>query len=171
MADKNRTIIFGGKTVALVGSELKAGDAAPDFTVIDNSLTEVSLAKFRGQVLIIASVPSLETGVCDRETRTFNEKAAQLGSKAQILTISMDLPFTQKRWCGAAGIDRVTTLSDHRSGSFGTAYGVLIQDLRLLARAVFVIDSGGVIRHIELLSDAGKEPNYEATIQAAQKLL
>lgn len=171
MADKNRTILFGGKPVLLAGTEPKVGDMAPDFTVIDNSLVEVNLAKFRGQVLIIAAVPSLDTGVCDRETRTFNEKAAQLGPKVQILTLSMDLPFTQKRWCGNAGVDRVTTLSDHRTASFGLAYGVLIKDLRLLARAVFVVDAKGVIRHIEVLGDVGKEPNYEATILAAQKLL
>lgn len=171
MADKERKILFGGKPVVLTGNEQKIGDPAPDFIVIDNSMAEVNLAKFRDKVLVIASVPSLETGVCDRETRTFNEKAAQLGSNVQILTISMDLPFTQKRWCGAAGVDRVLTLSDHRTASFGMAYGVLIKDLRLLARAVFVIDNKGVIRHIEVLDDAGKEPNYEATIQAAQNLL
>jgi thiol peroxidase len=123
-----------------VGNEVKVGDEAPDFEVLSNDLSPVKLSSFRGKVCIISSVPSLDTPVCDTETRRFNEEAQQLSSDAALLTISMDLPFAQKRWCGAAGVTRVQTLSDHRDASFGTTYGVLIKELRLLARAVFVVD-------------------------------
>jgi thiol peroxidase len=116
-------------------------------------------------------VPSLDTPVCDLQTRRFNQEAARLGPDVQILTISMDLPFAQKRWCGAAGIERVTTLSDHREASFGTAYGVLIKELRLLARAVFVVDKDGVVRYVQIVPELSREPDYEAALAAAKAAL
>ena len=160
-----------GNPLTLVGPEVKVGDQAPDLTVVANDLSEVHLSAYRGQVCLLASVPSLDTSVCDLETRRFNQEAAALGPGVQILTISMDLPFAQKRWCGAAGIERVTTLSDHREASFGTAYGVLIKELRLLARAVFVVDKDGVVRYVQIVPELSREPDYEAALAAAKAAL
>ncbi|MEH7238120.1 thiol peroxidase [Bacillus sp. JJ1562] len=160
-------ITFKNNPVTLLGNEVKVGDKAPDFTVLANDLSEVSLADSKGSVRLIASVPSLDTGVCDAETRRFNEEAAGLGN-VKILTVSVDLPFAQKRWCGANGIENVQTLSDHRDLSFGEAYGVAIQELRLLARAVFVIDSNDTVTYVEYVSEATNHPNYEAALEAAK---
>jgi len=137
---------------------------------LDNNLSPVKLSSFRGKVCILSSVPSLDTPVCDTETRKFNEEAGRLGKDIAILTISMDLPFAQKRWCAAAGVDHVQTLSDHREASFGNAYGVLIKELRLLARAVFLIDRKGVIQYIQLVKEISKEPDYKAVFNALKKL-
>lgn len=155
----------------MLGPELGVGGKSPDFEVVDNNMATVTLSDYRGKACIIASVPSLDTPVCDMETRRFNQEAGELGPEVKILTISMDLPFAQKRWCGAAGIDRVTTLSDHRKASFGTAYGVLIKELRLLARAVFVIDKSGVIRYIQVVKEISTEPDYQAVMDAVKKRL
>jgi thiol peroxidase len=122
-------------------------------------------------VVVISAVPSLDTPVCDMETRRFNSEAAKLSDDIVILTISMDLPFAQKRWCGAAGVDKVVTLSDHREAEFGKAYGVLIKELRLLARAVFVIDAEGVVRYVQLVNEVAEEPDYDAVISAAKNLV
>jgi len=170
MAERTGLVTMGGKPVALLGSELKAGDPAPDFTAVGNDMQPVRLSQFRGKVVVILAVPSLDTPVCNMETRRFNTEAAGLGPDVVILTVSMDLPFAQKRWCGAAGVDRVITLSDHRDASFGTAYGVLVKDLRLLARAVFVVDRKGVIRYIQLVKETGTEPDYAAVLQAVKGL-
>jgi len=151
MQERAGLVTMKGNPITLLGPELKVGDKAPDFVGIDNNLTPVSFDSFRGKVCILSSVPSLDTPVCDMETRRFNDEAGRLGGKVEILTISMDLPFAQKRWCGAAGVDRVQTLSDHRDAAFGQAYGVLIKELRLLARAVFVVDEEGIIRYTELV--------------------
>lgn len=153
--------------VTLLGPELKAGDSAPDFTVLANDLTPVTLADSKGVVRIISVVPSLDTGVCDAQTRRFNEEAAKLDG-VKVLTISVDLPFAQARWCGAAGIENVQTLSDHRDLSFGLAYGVVIKEHRLLSRAVFVIDANDKITYAEYVPAAGQHPNYEAAIAAAK---
>jgi thiol peroxidase len=131
----------------------------------------VKLSSFRGKICIICSVPSLDTPVCDMETRRFNEEAGKLGDDVVILTISMDLPFAQKRWCGAAGVDKVITLSDHREGTFGTAYGVLIKELRLLARAVFVVGREGTIQYIQLVKELTEEPDYDTVLDAVNKLI
>ncbi len=171
MQERRGIVTMKGNPVTLVGTELKVGDQAPDFVAIDNNLSEVSLTSFRGKVCIISSVPSLDTPVCDMETRRFNDEASRLGDDVLVLTISMDLPFAQKRWCGAAGVDRVQTLSDHRDGSFGTAYGVLIDELRLLARAVFVLDQQGTIRYLELVEEIANEPDYDAVLQAVRELV
>jgi thiol peroxidase len=164
-------VTMKGNPLTLTGELPQTGKAAPDFTVLDNDLKPTSLGDLKGRVAIICSVPSLDTSVCDTETRKFNEKAASLGGDIAIWTISMDLPFAQKRWCGAAGIDAVKTLSDHRDASFGKAFGVLIPDLRLLARAVFVLDKQGVIKYSQLVSEVTDEPDYDAALKAAQNLL
>lgn len=161
------SITFKGKPVTLIGPEIKPGDKAPDFTVLANDLTPVTLADTKGQVRLISVVPSLDTGVCDAQTRRFNEEAANL-PHVKILTISVDLPFAQKRWCGAAGIENVQTLSDHRDLSFGKAYGVAIKELRLLARAVFVIDSNDTVTYAEYVPESTNHPNYQAAIEAAR---
>ncbi len=161
-------ITFKEKPVTLLGNEVKVGEKAPNFTVLANDLSPVTLENSKGSVRLISVVPSLDTGVCDAQTRRFNEAAAQLDN-VKILTVSVDLPFAQKRWCGAAGIDKVQTLSDHRDLSFGKAYGLAIQELRLLARAVFVVDSNDTVVYVEYVSEATNHPNYEAAIDAAKK--
>jgi thiol peroxidase len=159
MQERDGIVTMKGNPITLMGTELQVGDKAPDFIAIDNDLNPVSFDSFRGKVCIVSSVPSLDTPVCDMETRRFNDEAGRLDDDVEILTISMDLPFAQKRWCGAAGVDRVQTLSDHRDAAFGQAYGVLIKGLRLLARAVFVVDKEGTIRYIELVKEIASEPD------------
>ena len=171
MQERAGLVTMKGNPITLLGPELKVGDKAPDFVAIDNDLSPVSFDSFRGKVCILSSVPSLDTPVCDMETRRFNDEAGRLGGKVEILTISMDLPFAQKRWCGAAGVDRVQTLSDHRDAAFGQAYGVLIKEFRLLARAVFVVDEEGIIRYVELVNEIASEPNYDSVLQAVKKLV
>lgn len=161
------SVTFANNPVTLIGNEVKVGDKAPDFTVLANDLSPVTLADTKGSVRLISVVPSLDTGVCDAQTRRFNEEAAKLDN-VNILTISADLPFAQKRWCGAAGIDKVQTLSDHRDFSFGEAFGVGIKELRLLARAVFVVDSNDVVTYAEYVPEVTNHPNYEAAIEAAK---
>ncbi len=171
MRERIGIITMKGSPLTLVGNEIKVGDAAPDFVVLDNNLSPVRFSSFRGKVCIVASVPSLDTQVCDLQTRKFNEQAAGLGPEVIILTISMDLPFGQKRWCGAAGVERVQTLSDHRDTFFGTSYGVLIKELRLLARAVFVVDRQGTVRYVQVVEELTNEPDYEAALSAVKKLV
>jgi len=170
MEERKNLVTMKGKPVTLVGQAVKVGQKAPDFEVTANDLSPVKFSSFAGKVCVIASVPSLDTAVCDLETRKFNEKAAQLGSDVVVLTISMDLPFAQKRWCGAAGIKNVQTLSDYRDASFGNAYGVLIKDLRLLARAVFVVDKKGVVRYLQIVPEIATEPDYDAALKAVKEL-
>ncbi|MBW1705656.1 MAG: thiol peroxidase [Deltaproteobacteria bacterium] len=171
MEERAGIITMKGNPLTLVGKELKVGDPAPDFEVLDNDLTPVRLSSYKGKICVVCSVPSLDTPVCDMETRRFNEEAGKLGADVRILTISMDLPFAQKRWCGAAGVDKVVTLSDHRNASFGTTYGVLIKELRLLARAVFVLDSEGMVQYIQIVKEVTDEPDYDAVLEAVNKLL
>lgn len=171
MAEERKGVVtFKGNPLTLLGPALKVGDKAPDFTVLANDLTPVSLKDTAGKPRLIAAVPSLDTGVCDAETRRFNEEAARLPGVA-VMTISMDLPFAQARWCGNAGIDRVKTYSDHRDASFGTAFGVLIKELRLLARSIFVLDKENTIRHIEIVPEVTTHPNYERAVAAARQLI
>lgn len=162
------SITFKGNPVTLLGNEVKVGDKAPDFTVLANDMSAVTLENTKGQVRLITSVPSIDTGVCDAETRRFNEESSKLDN-VKILTVSVDLPFAQKRWCAAAGIENVQTLSDHRDLSFGEAYGVAIKELRLLARAVFVVDSSDTVTYVEYVSEATEHPNYEAAVEAAKQ--
>ncbi|MGQ9678437.1 MAG: thiol peroxidase [bacterium] len=159
-----------GKPVTLVGPQLTVGNQAPDFTVIGTEMQTVNRDQFKGKILVLLSVPSLDTPVCDLEARRFNQEAANLGADVNVMLVSMDLPFAQKRWCGAAGVERILTVSDHRDASFGTSYGVLIKELRLLARAVFVLDREGVIRYIQLVPEIGKEPDYASVIEAIRKI-
>jgi thiol peroxidase len=170
MAERPGLITMKGNPLTLVGQEVNLGDPAPDFEVIANDLTPFKLSSLKGKVAIISAVPSLDTPTCNIETRWFNEEAAKLGPNVEILTISMDLPFAQKRWCGAAGVDRVKTYSDHRDAAFGLAYGVLIKELRLLARAVFLVDKTGVLRYVQLVKELSNEPNYDEVLQALGKL-
>ncbi|WP_419784800.1 thiol peroxidase [Pseudodesulfovibrio sp.] len=171
MNERKGVATFKGNPLTLLGPELKVGDVAPDFTALANDLSPATLADFKGKVLIVASVPSLDTAVCDIETRRFNTEAAALGDDIAILTLSMDLPFAQARWCGAAGVEAVKTLSDHKDASFGEGWGTLIQELRLLTRAVFVVDQKGTITYVQYLSEVTEEPDYEAALAAAKKLV
>jgi thiol peroxidase len=170
MEERTGIVTAGGKPITLVGNAIKVGDKAPDAMVVDNDMQTVHLHEFDGTVRIIASVPSLDTEVCSMETRRFNSEAAKLSPDVQVLTISMDLPFAQKRWCGAAGIERVKTLSDHREASFAHAYGVLIKESRLLARAVFVVDKEGLVHYVQIVPELSQEPQYEPVLDAVKKL-
>ncbi|MFC1781319.1 thiol peroxidase [Planctomycetota bacterium] len=164
MEDK-RVVTMQGSPLPLAGSIVKVGQGAPDCEIIGNDLSEVKLSSYRGKICLISSVPSLDTSVCDIETRTFNEKAAAFDDNVVVLTISMDLPFAQQRWCGAAGVERVQTLSDYRKAEFGQAYGLLIEPLRLLARAVIIVDSKGIIRYIQIVDELTNEPDYEDVLE------
>jgi thiol peroxidase len=170
MAERPGIVTIHGNPLTLMGEEVKVGAAAPDVELLDNDLNPVKLSSHRGKVLVIASVPSLDTPVCDLETRRFNDEAAHLGADIEMATISMDLPFAQKRWCGAAGVTRLKTLSDHREAAFGLAYGVLIKELRLLARAVFIVDREGTLQYEQLVKEVTNEPNYEEVLQALGKV-
>ena len=170
MEEHSGIVTIEGSPLTLLGKKLRTGDEAPSFKVLSNDLKPVDLSEYKGKILIISSVPSLDTPVCDLETRRFNQEAEKLGPDVVVLTISMDLPFAQKRWCGAAGVNNVITLSDHRDASFGQAYGMLIKELRLLARSVFVIDKAGVIRYIQVVQEVTNEPDYEAILQAVKEI-
>jgi thiol peroxidase len=156
-----------GNPLTLIGPELKPGDAAPDFKLVDNALKDVTLSGTGDHVRIISVVPSLDTPVCDAQTKRFNEEAVKLPN-VDIITVSMDLPFAQKRWCGAFGVDKVKMLSDHRDGSFGTHYGTLIKELRIESRAIFVLDHSNKIRHVEYVKEVAEHPNYDAALSAAR---
>lgn len=169
MPERSGAVAFMGNGLTLVGPEVKVGDKAPDFSALDTNLNDRTLADYAGRVLVIACVPSLDTPVCDMETRRFNTEAASLGEDIRILTVSMDLPFAQARWCGAAGVDAVETLSDHRDASFGLAWGALVKELRLLTRAVFVVDRKGMVQHVQYVPEITEEPDYEAALEAARK--
>ncbi len=158
-----------GNPFTLIGPELKAGDKAPDFEVVDTGMQPVNLAKTAGKVRIFSVVPSLDTPVCDMQTKRFNDEAVKL-KNIEIYTISMDLPFAQKRWCGAFGVDHIKMVSDHKSGSFGEHYGTLIKELRIESRAIFVLDKDGVVRHAEYVKEVGDHPNYDAALSVAKSL-
>jgi thiol peroxidase len=171
MTERTGIITMHGNPLTLVGNDVKVGDIAPDATLLNNDLTPVTISSYKGKICVISSVPSLDTPVCDIETRRFNQEAEGLGDDVVILTASMDLPFAQKRWCGAAGVDRVITLSDHRDASFGKAYGMLIKELRLLARAIHIIDREGIIRYIQIVKEMSEEPDYAEAVEAIKKLV
>jgi thioredoxin-dependent peroxiredoxin len=171
MQERKGIITMKGNPLTLTGTEVKVGQKAPNFTVVGNDLSPVTLSSYAGKTVILASVPSLDTGVCDVMTRRFNEEAGKLGKDVVVLTISMDLPFAQKRWCGAAGVEHVTTLSDYQTADFGMQYGLLIKELRLLARAVLVIDKAGVVRYVQIVPEIATEPDYAAALKAAKEIL
>ncbi len=168
----HHSVTFQGKEIKLAGILPQVGDKAPDFKAVSQDLSTVEFFKtFSGKVAVLASVPSLDTPVCDLEGKRFNEEATKLSSDVEVIIVSMDLPFAQKRWCGAVGVERLVTLSDHRWASFGNAYGVLIEDLRLLARAVFVVDRNGTLRHVQLVPEVTHEPNYDEVMNAVKECL
>ena len=169
MKERAKAITRHGNPLTLVGNEIHVGDKAPDAILLDNDLKPVKISDYKGKVVVLSVAPSLDTPICDMQTRRFNTEAAKLG-QVSILTVSMDLPFAQKRWCGAAGIYSVKTVSDHRTAAFGEAYGLLIKELRLLARAVMVIDKEGIIRYYQLVKEIGNEPDYEAVLAAVKKI-
>jgi thiol peroxidase len=173
MADTRAgAVMFKSNPVTLEGPEIKPGATAPDFAAVDSALQPVRLGAAQGKVLVLSSVPSLETPVCDTETRRFNKEAGALGGGVEVWTISMDLPFAQKRWCGAAGVTHVKTLSDFRDHSFSRSYGVLIKDgplAGLTARAVFVVGKDGKVKHAEYVKEITTEPNYDAALAAARQ--
>jgi thiol peroxidase len=159
-----------GNPMTLLGPELKAGDPAPDFDAINSSLQPMNLAKTGSAVRVFSVIPSLDTPVCDAQTKRFNEEAAALPG-VEFYTVSMDLPFAQKRWCGAFGVDNVKMLSDHKSGSFGTNYGTLIKELRIESRAIFVVDQKGTVQHAEYVKEVADHPDYESALKKAKELL
>lgn len=161
-------VTFQHSPVTLLGSEVKVGDTAPNFTVLSNDLKEVTLDDYNGKVKLISVVPSIDTGVCSEQTKRFNQEADEVAN-AHVLTISMDLPFAQTRWCAANGIKNLDILSDHRDGDFGEKYGVLIQELRLLARAIFVVDSSNTVTYVQYVNEVSNHPDYEKAIEAAKK--
>ncbi len=169
--ERSGAITFKGNPMTLLGQPVKAGDAAPDFRVVDNGLQPVTLASGAGKIRLITVVPSLDTPVCDSMTRRFNQEAAQLPEQVEIYTISLDLPFAQKRWCGNAGIERVKTLSDYQDRSFVLNYGLLIKELKLAARAVLVIDAKDRISYLQLVPEVTAEPDYAAAMAAVKALL
>lgn len=170
MIERNSIATMMGNPVTLIGDEIKPGMDAPDVELMDNDLKPFKLSNFKGKVTIVSAVPSLDTAVCDMETRRFNKEAASLGDDVAVVTISMDLPFAQKRWCGAAGVDKVKTLSDYRDASFGKKYGVLIKDLHLLSRSIFVVDKKGDVQYVQHVKEITKEPDYDDVIKAVKKL-
>jgi thiol peroxidase len=169
--ERQGVVTLKGSPITLVGDEVKAGQKAKDFILLDNDLKEKTLADFKGKIKLIATVPSLDTPVCDLEIKRFNEEASKLSKDLVIIFISMDLPFAQKRFCQEFEINKVRTLSDHRSASFGTNYGVLIKELRLLARAIFLIDKDDNVRYAEYVKEVGMHPNYDAALNAIKSLL
>jgi len=167
-----RTVAMHGRPMTLVGDEMKVGTPAPDFKVTDNDMLPMKfLRTYGGKVAVISVVPSLDTPVCDLQTRRFNQEAVALGPDVGVLTISMDLPFAQKRWCGAAGVKAVRTFSDYQKAEFGKTYGVLIKELRLLARAVFIVDKDGIVKYAQIVPEVTKEPNYEEVLTALKALV
>jgi thiol peroxidase len=162
-------VTFKGNPLTLIGPEIKAGMKAPEFQALGQDLSAVSLSALQGKPILISVTPSLDTPVCDLQAKRFNEEAAKL-SGVQILNISMDLPFAQKRWCGASNVDRIRVLSDHRDASFGLAYGTLIKELRLLTRSIFVLDGGGAVRYAEYVPEVTAHPNYDAALSAVRSL-
>ncbi|MCX8030520.1 MAG: thiol peroxidase [Thermodesulfovibrionales bacterium] len=168
--ERKGVITFKGMPLTLIGNELKVGDKALDFLVLDNNLNITGLKNFTGKIKVISVTPSIDTPVCDLQARRFNAEAANLSQDVLVLNISMDLPFALSRFCTTAGINRVLTFSDHKDASFGNAYGVMIKELRLLTRAVFIIDKDDIIRYIEIVPEITSEPNYERALEALKKL-
>ncbi len=171
MEKRTGVVTFAGNPIALLGKEVKVGDKAPAFKVLDNGLGEKTLADYAGKVKVISVVPSLDTGVCDAQTRWFNQNVSKLGENVVVLTVSVDLPFAQKRWCGAAGIDQVETVSDHRDLSFGENYGFILEGLRLLSRGIVVIDKDDVVRYVEYVPEVTSAVNFEAAEAAVKALV
>jgi len=171
MIERKGAASFGAVTATLLGPEIKVGDKAPAFSVIGADRSVFTQENLKGKPTIICSIPSVDTGVCDRETKRFNEEAKKLGDAVQIVVISCDLPMRQKSWCGAAGVENAKLYTDHMEVSFGNAFGTHMKELRFLSRAVFVTDKDAVVRHVEYVPVAGNEPNYDKAVEAARHLL
>lgn len=171
MEERKGVVTAKGGPVTLLGPSLRVGDKAPDFSALDRELKEVGLKDFSGKTKLISVTPSLDTPVCDLQARRFNKEAADMPGNVAVLNISMDLPFAISRFCEAAGIDRVTALSDHRDASFGLGYGVLVKELRLLARSIFVIDKDDIIRYMEIVPELTSHPDYEKALGALKKIV
>ena len=169
--ERKNVIAFQGNPLTLIGPELKVEDKAPEFTVLDNEIKETGLKDFRGKVKLISTTPSLDTPVCDMQVRRFNQEAAKLPDNVVVMNISMDLPFAISRFCTAADIDKIKTFSDHRDASFGNSYGILIKELRLLARSIFIIDKNDIIRYIEIVPEITNHPDYDKAIQEVKKYI
>ena len=170
MPEVATAVTMKGNPVTLLGKEVRVGQALPECTLVATDLSEIKLSSYKGKKLIISVVPSLDTGICDLQTKRFNKEASGLGGDVVILTVSMDLPFAQKRWCGATGSDKVTTLSDYRYAQFGEAFGVLIKGLRLLTRAIFVADKNGTVQYKQIVPEITTEPNYDSVLAAVKKI-
>lgn len=171
LVERHGAVTFKGNPMTLVGPEIKVGDKAPNFKVLATDLSEVTLDTDKGKVRLYLSVPSLDTPVCDTETRRFNEEAGNFPGNVAVYTISCDLPFAQARWCGDANVSNLTTLSDHKELSFGEAYGTRVQELRLLSRAVFLVDENDTIRYVEYVTEIAEQPNYDAVLEAVKKMV
>jgi thioredoxin-dependent peroxiredoxin len=171
LRERTGLITFKGQPMTLLGDDILEGSQAPEFRVVGNDLNPVTLADSANHVRLLSVLPSLDTGVCDTMGRKFNERAAALPAQVEVYTISLDLPFAQKRWCGSAGIERMKTLSDYQDRSFGLNYGVLIKELKLLARSVWVIDQNGLIAYRQIVPEVTHEPDYDAALAAVRKLL
>lgn len=171
MEKNDQKVTFGGNPVTLLGNAAKPGNLAPDFTVVDSDMKPVKLSDFNGKIKILSIAPSVDTPVCANQTRTFNKEATKMNDTIAVLSISVDLPFALKRFCAAEGIENVETLSDHKDLDFGMKYGFLIEEMRLLARGIVIIDKDNTIRYVEYVSEIGEEPNYEKTLEEIRKLV
>lgn len=170
--ERKGLMVFRGQDVTVLGGDIRIGDQAPEFSVISKDWSTFKGLEFtQGKVRIIGSLPSLSTGVCDRETKKFNLEALSLGDNISILMISMDLPWTLSNWCAAAEVNQVITLSDHHQGDFGKKYGVLLKEPRVFRRAVFVVDQEGKVVYVEYLPSLGDEPDYPKVLEAARRAL
>jgi len=171
MIERAGEVTFQGQPLTVLGRKLEVGDRAPYFTLVANDLSTVTLPDTAGKVRLISVVPSLDTAVCDAQTRRFNQEVGAVGDEVICYTVSADLPFAQARWCGAAGVERVVTLSDHQTMAFGDAYGTHIKELRLEQRAVFVIDADGIVRYVEYVPELTHHPDYEAALDAVRAIV
>ncbi len=167
----HRTLTIHGKPLTLLGNQLAVGAKVPDFKATANDMSDLTPAQFQGKVVIYSTVPSLDTPTCSIETKRFNLEAEKIGQSVTVLTLSMDLPFAQKRWCGAEGVSNVITASDYKYRSVGEAFGVHIQELGLLARAVFVADTKGTLTYVEYVSEVSAEPDYAKVLEAVRALV
>jgi len=170
MPEVANAVTMKGNPVTLVGDEIQIGQNAPDCTLVANDLSDFQLSSLKGKKVILSVVPSLDTAICDLQTKRFNQEASNLGDDVAIVTISMDLPFAQKRWCGATGSDKIITVSDHRDAAFGEAYGLIVKGMRLLTRAIFVVDAEGNVQYKQIVPEITDEPNYDEVLEALKKI-
>jgi len=171
MLEQNDLVTFAGNPVTLVGGPVVENEAPPDVELVSNDMSMVKLSDFKGKICLISSVPSLDTPICDLQTRHFNQEATKIVNNLQVVTISVDLPFAQKRWCGASGLDNVITLSDHRDTSFGTTYGVLMKEFRLLTRAVFILDANGVLQYRLINGEVREALDYDSVLDKLKNMV